>query len=270
MTHGGSDAAPDVPAHDAVGCVCGVGGGGPSPVTGLAAHVPDGAGGIHAWWADGRGLTAEVVAELAATTLPPHERRRYDAVSDPLGRTEFVLARWVLRGALGRVLGLPPDRVPLAVDGAGRPWTAGEPDVDVNVAHTAGLVAVAVGTGLAPGTRVGVDIEAIRPVPRADVLARRLFSPAERALLDAARGPAEDAAWLDIWTRREAYVKALGTGVLTLADAPEQGVGHAWHPLRLPCGFTGGLVVVPPAGRAGPPPFPHPFPLSSDAQGALP
>jgi phosphopantetheinyl transferase len=236
----------------------------------LAAHVSEGSGSIHVWWADGRGLPAAAVAELAVTTLPPRERRRYDAVSDPLGRAEFVLARWVLRGALSRALGRPPARVPLAVDGAGRPWAVGEPGVDVNVAHTAGLVAVAVGTGLAPGTRVGVDIEAIRPVPRADVLARRLFSPAERALLNPVRGPARDGTWLDIWTRREAYVKALGTGVLTLADAPDRGVGHAWHPLRLPRGFTGGLVVVPPAGRAGPPPFPSPFPLFSDSQGALP
>ncbi|HET9381698.1 MAG TPA: 4'-phosphopantetheinyl transferase superfamily protein [Streptomyces sp.] len=240
------------------------GGTGPRPATALAAHVPAGPGGVRVWWADGRDLPAAAVAGLAAT-LPPHERRRHAAVSDPLGRAEFVLARCVLRDALGRALGLPPHRVPLVVDDAGRPRVDGEPGVDVGVTHTAGLAAVAVGTGLTPGTRIGVDIEAVRPVPRAGPLARRLFSPADRALLDAVTGPAGDAAWLDIWTRREAYAKALGTGVRGLADVPDRGVGHAWHPLRLPGGFTGGLVVVPPSGEPGRSPSSHPTPSSSDS-----
>ncbi|MFP8964013.1 4'-phosphopantetheinyl transferase family protein, partial [Streptomyces nanhaiensis] len=189
------------------------------------------------------------------------ERRRYEAVSDPLGRAEFVLARYVLRDALGRALGRPPARVRLSVDGAGRPRPVDAPGVDVSITHTAGLVAVAVGTGLAPGARIGVDIERIRPVPRAGALARRLFSPAERTRLGAVAGPCGDRAWLEVWTRREAYAKAVGTGVPTLADAPEQDVGHTWHPLRLPRGFTGSLVLVPPAGPAGPAsPLPQPSP----------
>nr|WSX51387.1 4'-phosphopantetheinyl transferase superfamily protein [Streptomyces sp. NBC_00974] len=209
--------------------------------------MPAGSGLVRAWWADGRGLSARAVAELAAAALPPRERLRYDAVSDPLGRAEFVLARFLLRSALGRMLGRPPARVRLAADRAGRPWVAGAPGVDVSIAHAAGLVAVAVGTGLAPRTRIGVDVEAVRTVPGAGALARRLFSPAERARLGAAPAGAGDLLWLDIWTRREAYVKALGTGVRAIASAPDQDVGHVWHPLRLPRGFTGGLVVVPPA-----------------------
>ncbi|MCX5301713.1 4'-phosphopantetheinyl transferase superfamily protein [Streptomyces sp. NBC_00193] len=210
-----------------------------------AGQVAAGPGVVRAWWADGRGLPAGAVAELAAA-LAPQERSRYDTVSDPLGRAEFVLARYVLRSVLGRMLGRPPARVGLAVDRAGRPWVTDAPGVDVSIAHAAGLVAVAVGSGLAPRTRIGVDVEEVRTVPRAGDLARRLFSPAERARLGRASGRAGDLLWLDVWTRREAYVKAVGTGVRSLAGAPEQGVGHLWHPLRLPRGFTGGLVVVEP------------------------
>ncbi|MFE4263174.1 4'-phosphopantetheinyl transferase family protein [Streptomyces sp. NPDC056883] len=210
-----------------------------------AGQVAAGPGGVRAWWADGRGLPADTVAELAAA-LPPHERARYEAVSDPLGRAEFVLARYVLRSVLGRMLGRPPARVGVALDRAGRPWVTDAPGVDVSIAHAAGVVAVAVGTGLAPGTRIGVDVEEVRTVPRAGELARRLFSPAERARLGLASGLAGDLLWLDVWTRREAYVKAVGTGVRSLAGAPDQDVGHRWQPLRLPRGFTGGLVVVEP------------------------
>ncbi|GAB2620198.1 hypothetical protein GCM10027168_60330 [Streptomyces capparidis] len=259
-------AADPAPAADPRAGPAAVLGAGPGPVPGPAAHVPAGPGAVHAWWADGRGLPAAAVAELAAG-LPEPERGRYDGVSDPLGRAEFALARSVLRRALGRVLGCPPARVRLTAEPSGRPRVEGEPGVDVSIAHTAGLVVVAVGTGLAPGTRVGVDVERVRPVPRAGELARRLFSAAERARLDTVAGPAADRAWLEIWTRREAYAKALGTGVRAVADAPEQHTGHAWHPLRLPDGFTGGLVVVPPAGPAGPSPVPPP---PSPNQGALP
>ncbi|MDD9382940.1 4'-phosphopantetheinyl transferase superfamily protein [Streptomyces sp. ZAF1911] len=211
-----------------------------------AGQVAVGPGVVRAWWADGRGLPAGAVAELAAAALAPQERSRYDAVSDPLGRAEFVLARYVLRSVLGRMLGRPPARVGLAVDRAGRPWVTDAPGVDVSIAHAAGLVAVAVGSGLAPRTRIGVDVEEVRTVARAGDLARRLFSPAERARLGRASGRAGDLLWLDVWTRREAYVKAVGTGVRSLAGAPEQDVGHLWQPLRLPRGFTGGLVVVEP------------------------
>ncbi|MGW1774630.1 4'-phosphopantetheinyl transferase family protein [Streptomyces sp. NPDC002104] len=211
-----------------------------------AGQLAAGPGVVRAWWADGRTLPAGAVAELAATGLAPHERTRYDAVSDPLGRAEFVLARSVLRGVLGRMLGRPPARVGLAVDRAGRPWVTGAPGVDVSIAHAAGVVVVAVGSGLAPRTRIGVDVEEVRTVPRAGELARRLFSPAERARLGQASGRAGDLLWLDLWTRREAYVKAVGTGVRALAGVPDQDVGHRWHPLRLPRGFTGGLVVVDP------------------------
>lgn len=217
----------------------------PAPAT-VAGRADARPGVVRAWWADGRGLPDGAVAELAAAALPPHERARYEAVSDPLGRAEFVLARYVLRDVLGRLLGRQPARVGLAVDRAGRPWVTDAPGVDVSVAHAAGVVSVAVGTGLAPGTRIGVDLEEVRTVPRAGELARRLFSPAERARLGLASGLAGDLLWLDVWTRREAYVKAVGTGVRSLAGAPDQDVGHRWHPLRLPRGFTGGLVVVEP------------------------
>ncbi|MCW5254572.1 4'-phosphopantetheinyl transferase family protein [Streptomyces sp. SHP 1-2] len=233
----------------------------------LAERVPAGTGTIEAWWADGRGLPAPAVDALASAALAAAERRRYGAMADPLARTEFVLARSVLRGALGRARGCPPAEVPLDTDGGGRPLVPDAPDTEVSITHSGGVVAVALGTGLPPGTRIGVDIERVRPVARDGALARRYFSAAERAWLDSHSGPDRQRAWLDIWTRREAWAKALGTGLRGLSGVPDTHLvpdtrpGHGRCPLRLPRGFIGSLVALIPGRtvRSSLPPPPQPL-----------
>ncbi|CAI8921580.1 4'-phosphopantetheinyl transferase family protein [Pseudomonas zeae] len=76
--------------------------------------------------------------------------------------------------------------------------------VHFNLAHTDGLLVLAVGAG-----RVGVDVEA-RQARGTQSLSRRFFSHEERAVL---AGPARDAAFYRLWTLKEAGVKASGKGV---------------------------------------------------------
>lgn len=59
--------------------------------------------------------------------------------------------------------------------------------------------------------RVGVDLERLAPVPEAPAIAAQSFSRTERAELSAAG--ASDEAFLSIWTRKEAFVKAIGAGL---------------------------------------------------------
>jgi len=56
-----------------------------------------------------------------------------------------------------------------------------------------------------------VDIELLRPVPDVESLARLVFSDVERRELELAPDPVS--AFLNGWTRKEAYVKALGLGL---------------------------------------------------------
>jgi 4'-phosphopantetheinyl transferase len=78
-----------------------------------------------------------------------------------------------------------------------------------NLSHSEGVVALAI----ARTTAIGIDVEAERPVPKAPRLAQRFLSPAERDHVLAVPAPARDRAFLAVWTRKEAWLKASGRGV---------------------------------------------------------
>lgn len=113
------------------------------------------------------------------------------------------------RAGLRRVLGLVTDRDPACLtfrqDAAGKPFLPGGPSF--NLSHSGDWALL----GVTPAHPLGVDLEAHRPVETA--VARRFFSPAEQAALR--RLPITDwpTGFFRLWTRKEAVVKALGTGL---------------------------------------------------------
>ncbi|MFJ8860105.1 4'-phosphopantetheinyl transferase family protein [Streptomyces sp. NPDC102451] len=105
--------------------------------------------------------------------------------------------------------GVAPRALRVRHDGMRRPLLDGlGPGARISISHGRGLAAVAV-TGLGP---VGVDIEAVRPLP-ALRLARRWFVPEEAAWLRTLPERHRPAAYFWLWTHKEAMGKALGTGL---------------------------------------------------------
>jgi len=107
----------------------------------------------------------------------------------------------------------------------GRP-TVVDADISFSLSHSGAFALVAVTRG---DVRVGVDVEAIEPRARLDALAARVLNDREHAAWLAI--PDERArlrAFLQAWTAREAYLKALGIGIVTrLRDVPTEVDG--WH-----------------------------------------
>lgn len=72
---------------------------------------------------------------------------------------------------------------------------------------------------------VGVDVEEVRHIPEADHIAKRWFSSEEFEWMGKEEDP--NRAFLRCWVRREAFVKAIGTGLafpldsFTLPPPPE-------------------------------------------------
>lgn len=85
----------------------------------------------------------------------------------------------------------------------GLPW------LRFNLSHTRSLVACAV----AAEDDLGLDVEDLARREAGPGLAERYFAPAEAALLAAQPPAARHAAFLRIWTLKEAYVKATGEGI---------------------------------------------------------
>ena len=61
--------------------------------------------------------------------------------------------------------------------------------------------------------RVGVDIEYLRSLPDLDTVAERMFSPGERAALRRLPLAQRHEGFFNGWTRKEAYIKAIGEGL---------------------------------------------------------
>jgi len=107
---------------------------------------------------------------------------------------------------------LPPGALPMSRDGHGRPYLdAGTHRIDLNWSHSGERLIAA----CAERTRVGVDIELLRPRPKALALAQRFFDPLETAHLTAL---ADDPARLQrdftrFWCAKEALLKAHGRGL---------------------------------------------------------
>ncbi len=117
-----------------------------------------------------------------------------------------------VRAWLGVVWEQDPKTLVLTRDAYGRPHLdSGSHHIDLNWSHSGDWLIAA----CAEGARVGVDIELLRPRPKALALARRFFAPAETAWLSAlADDPAAlQHAFTRLWCAKEAVLKAHGRGL---------------------------------------------------------
>jgi 4'-phosphopantetheinyl transferase len=168
-------------------------------------------------WATSLDPAPPTVARLERW-LDPDERARAARFVFERDARRFRVARGVLREILAAYLGATPDTVRFVYTAAGKPALA-EPftgaGVEFNVSHSGEIALYAIGTS----GRLGVDVELIRPLDDLEALATRNFSTAEqRALLALPPGQREPA-FFACWTRKEAFIKALGDGLSYPLDA---------------------------------------------------
>jgi 4'-phosphopantetheinyl transferase len=159
-------------------------------------------------------------AELAPLErcLSVDERERAARFVFERDARRFSAARGILRHLLGGYLGCAPEQVRFAYGEQGKPALAASGaglDLHFNVSHSRQLALL----GFALEREIGVDIEGHRELPDAEAIAERFFSPAERSALRAAAPAARRAAFFRIWTRKEAYIKALGEGLSRPLDS---------------------------------------------------
>ena len=93
---------------------------------------------------------------------------------------------------------------------AGKPFLARRFDIEFNLSHCEdrGVIAIA-------RCPVGIDLERLREVSDALAIAENLFTASENRALRAFPAPLQSEAFLRCWTRKEAYVKARGVGLVT-------------------------------------------------------
>ena len=147
--------------------------------------------------------------------LHADERARAARLRHDRDRNHFIARRGQLRIRLAQEFGEAPEEIRIRMDAHGKPFLPEHPELCFNLSHSHGLALCAIGHGV----MVGCDIEWRNPELACRDVADRLFAPSERAALAAL----PDALWVDgffnCWTRKEAYVKALGMGLSFSLDA---------------------------------------------------
>jgi 4'-phosphopantetheinyl transferase len=156
---------------------------------------------LHVWRIDVRRPLEDSSRVLAPDETERAARFRFDR-----DRDAFVCTRVALRTLIGSYLGVRPEDVQLSYADKGKPEI---PGLSFNVSHAGDVAAAA----FARSGRVGVDVELMRGDVELAALARRFFTAAENEVLARLTGDAFVAGFYSCWTRKEAFVKALGEGL---------------------------------------------------------
>ena len=163
-------------------------------------------------------------AALAASHLgwlAPDERARYERYVPAQARHEFLVTRVLCRKVLAELLGEAPESLAFDVGAYGKPalrvgGREGE-TLAFNLSNTNGLVACAVARSRAlPGGRaleIGVDVENMDRKTETLSVADRFFSRSEVDALFALPSHAQQRRFFELWTLKEAYIKARGLGL---------------------------------------------------------
>lgn len=154
----------------------------------------------------------EPVRRRCARWLDREEQERAARLPSARQRGRFVVAHGALREILAAWVNCSPRSLRFVRGPHGKPaldTPRHARGVEFNLSHSEAFALVAV-SRRGP---VGVDLEYWRRPLAVERMAQRVFSLAERSELAALPGPARQEAFYLGWTRKEAYVKAVGRGV---------------------------------------------------------
>jgi len=178
-------------------------------------HVKLEGGQVHVWCASLE-LQPKTLSRLAEL-LAKDEQERANRFVFERDRQHFIAARARLRLILSRYLTVAPRSLRFRYGPQGKPELAGGNGgaLYFNLSHSHGLALVAV-TQVCP---IGVDLEWVRAIDDMDSIARRFFSKVEYQAYSALPLSQKSSGFFNCWTRKEAYIKAIGQGLsCPLAD----------------------------------------------------
>ncbi|HWZ46268.1 MAG TPA: 4'-phosphopantetheinyl transferase superfamily protein [Candidatus Saccharimonadales bacterium] len=216
-------------------------------------------GEVHVW--RGRLEQPEAVLESCRAILPDDELARAARFYFEKHRRHFMIAHGMLRQVLAPYLGMAPREIRFRTEKNGKPELAENsrrPSLRFNLSHSGELALLAV----TEGQIVGVDVELHRADFAGEDIARRFFSEQEASKLCALPAEQKVEAFFNCWTRKEAYVKAIGEGLslpldsfdltfapgeppalLRVAGHPEELLRWSLYNLTPGEGYAGALLV---------------------------
>lgn len=168
---------------------------------------------VHVWavW-----LTApDEVSGAYRALLLPEETARADRFAFEHLKRHYEVSQGALRLLLARYLNCHPRHLAFTFGAKGKPALRSESHLRFNLSNSADLALYA----FAVDCEIGVDVEEVREIPDLEHIASRFFCRAEAAELLSIGGKlAREEAFFRCWTRKEAYIKAVGNGLYLPLD----------------------------------------------------
>lgn len=177
-------------------------------VNGLLSLAP---GEVHVWLTTPEAIADEALLAAYMRWMNQEETARQARFLFARHRHQFLVARALVRTTLSRYADLAPADWRFVNNAYGRPDIDPEHglgDLRFNLSHTDGLVAVAVARG-----EIGVDVEDTWRRSHTDQIAEHFFAPREVAGLRGLPQERQHGRFFDLWTLKEAYIKARGMGL---------------------------------------------------------
>jgi 4'-phosphopantetheinyl transferase len=170
--------------------------------------------------------------------LSTDELDRAHRLRDDHVRGRWVAARAFLRRQLAPTVGVDPAEVRFEHEPEGKPRLPGGPHF--SLAHSGDCALLAV----CPAAPVGADIEEVRPEVAAPPSAERWFSERERAELTRLGSAERARRFFELWTLKEAYLKARGESLRPSSLAEPASTGWVAERPPVPPGYCAAVVVL--------------------------
>lgn len=143
------------------------------------------------------------------SVLSPDELSRAEKFRFPDGRENYIMGKAILRILLARYAGMEPASLRFIHGRFGKPYLPDGHPIMFNMSDSHGLALFA----FSLNREVGVDLERIRHDTPCDRIARRHFTPAEADQIATLPVPQKTQAFFTAWAGKEAFLKAIGTGL---------------------------------------------------------
>jgi 4'-phosphopantetheinyl transferase len=162
--------------------------------------------------------------EAAVATLSAAERARAARFVFERDRRRYLAAHAALRRLLAETTGIAASDLVSHEGPFGKPYLPGPAAPSFNLSHSGDMALIGIGP---PGVEIGVDVEVPRAMSDALELAERHFAPAEIDALRSTPPDQRDHAFLRGWTRKEACLKAIGSGLSIAPHTFDAGIAAA-------------------------------------------
>jgi len=164
--------------------------------------APLGPNELHVWAV---ALTGD--SHVYGQLLSPSEQQRLQRFRFADHARRYEIGHGALRLILAGYMNEEPAAIQFTQGPRGKPFVAGKGPY-FNLSHSAKLALIGIAA-----VEIGLDVEKVRHLESLVEIARRHFSPSEFDALNALEGDAQQLAFYRCWTRKEAYIKALGEGL---------------------------------------------------------